>query len=84
MSQGFSKTAFIIISALCAFIIFVTPIVGFFTEHVVGVLALGWVIAGILVGILIGCMSEKDYQLNDDFKWTFSKNAPDKEGGVKL
>ena len=82
--EGFSKTAFVIVAFLCVIMIIVSPIVGLIAGKILGVLAIGWLISGVLVAIMIGCMSEKDYKLNDDFKWRFSRDAESKEKGVKL
>jgi len=84
MKEGFSKTAFVIISFLCSIMIIVSPIIGLISGKVLGAIAIGWLISGILIGIMIGCMSEQYYKLNDDFKWKFSKDAEVKEKGVKL
>lgn len=82
--EGFSKTAFVVVSFLCAMMIIISPIVGIIASKIIGALAIGWLISGLLLGIMIGCMSEKDYKLNDDFKWRFSRDAEDIEKGVKL
>jgi len=87
-----SKTAFVLYTFIIVLLIVITPIVGLLVGKPLGVLALGWIIAGILAGILMGCFSEKDYKLVDDFQWRFSvikpepKPEPDKkqEEGVKL
>lgn len=80
--ERFSKTVFIVIAFLCGLMIILAPLIGIIAGKVIGAMALGWIISGIIMGILIGVIY--DQKLNDDFKWKFSKDVPDKEKGLKL
>lgn len=72
MDKKFSKTIFIILSFLIFLIIIGAPIAGFFAKKILGAIDIGWPLATILLIILL-CLADKDYMLNDDFQWKFSK-----------
>lgn len=76
-TNGFSKTAFVLFIFLIAFIFIMTPIVGVIAGKVIGEMAIGWVIGGILTVVLMIMLDSTDYKLNDDFKWKYSNNLDD-------
>ena len=72
MDKKFSKTIFIILSFLIFLIIIGSLVVGFISNKILGAIGIGWSLATVLIIILL-CLSDKDYVLNDDFQWKFSK-----------
>ena len=68
MRNGFSKTAFIIFAGIIAFGLLGTVVLAIVTAKPVGILVTGGLIFGLLTAGLMGILSDKDWQLNDDFK----------------
>jgi hypothetical protein len=70
MRNGFSKTAFLTFAAIIAFGLFGTVVLAIVTAKPVGILVTGGLIFGLLTAGLMAILSDKDWQLNDDFKLT--------------
>lgn len=71
--KGMSKTAFVIISIIIGFGILSTTVLAFFTGKPLGTMTIGYLIFGILTGVMFGVLSEVDFKLDDDLKITFNK-----------
>ena len=56
--------------AIIAFGLLITMVLAIISTKTVGVLIVGGLIFGILTGILMVVLSDKDYKLDDDFKLT--------------
>jgi len=70
MNKKFSKTAFLTFACIIAIGILGTVVLAIVTAKPVGILVTGGLIFGLLTAGLMGILSEKDYQLDDDFKLT--------------
>lgn len=70
--KSMSKTAFVIIAAIIAFIFFMSPIAGLMAGKVLGAIAIGWPIAGLLLAGLMSMLDNNNYKLNNDLKWKYS------------
>ena len=70
MRDGFSKTAFLVFAAIIAFGLLGTIVLAIVTSKPVGILVTGGLIFGLLTAGLMGILSDKNWQLNDDFKLT--------------
>lgn len=72
-NEGMSSTAFIILSSIIGIGILGTILLALITTKPVGVLVVGGLIFGVLIIGLMILLSENNYQLNKDFKLTFTK-----------
>lgn len=75
--KGMSKTAFIILSIVIGFGILSTTVLAFFTGKPLGTMTIGYLIFGILAGILMVILSDENvnYKLDDDLKITFNRTV---------
>lgn len=70
--KSMSKTAFVIMAFIIAFIFIMTPFAGLMAGKVLGALSIGWVIGGLLLAGLMAMMDSNNYKLNNDLKWKYS------------
>ena len=68
-----NKTSFLVFASLIALGILGTIALTIITAKPVGIFIVGGLIFGILTGILMAVLSDKDYKLDDDFKLTIVK-----------